>query len=420
MKIIRKTLLGIALIIIGVLLYLNIKVHTGPNLNKQEETDSDIITQLNFLEHQLKNENLGVEMQKIFPEGFVFTYALYGLTWCQIAENQNDNSPMYLRALTEARYAYNSINSDYGKSIFPTSLKPKYGAFYSGWKNYLLSKILACQVDKDTDELAEFELQCEELSKAFSKNKSPYLRSYSNSAWPADSFLGLTSLKIHDNLFVDKYQTVISNWMNKVKLRLDPETGLIPHSVNPMFGNHLEGGRGSSISLILRLLSEIDPEFAAQQFEIYAEKFQITRFGLPAIREYPKGINGMGDVDSGPVILDVGFSGTIVAIGTLKIFGETESANLLSGTIEAFGVSRVKGNQKMYAFGKLPIADAFLCWSKSAKINSEIIELKGLNTYVFGSAMKFHFYSLLVIILILSPFFGKGIIQYFKVILKKK
>ena len=413
-NIIRIIFIGTSLFLIGVLLILNIKIHLGPNLENQMEVNEDAIYQLNFLEDKIKNENLAYKMQNIFPEGYVFTYALYGLTWCELAINEKNDSTLSNRALAEARYAYNQIDTEYAKSNFHSGLNPEYGIYYRGWKNYLLSKILACQNEMNKSEIAEFAFHCDQIARAIDSSKIPYLESYPNSSWPADAFLAIASLQIHDEIISAKYSSIIKNWIENVKSRLDPDSNLIPHSTNSETGETIEGARGSSISLILRLLTEIDPNFALQQFKIYHEKFCMTRFGLPAIREYPKGKSGLGDVDSGPVIFDMGFAGTIVAIGALKSFGEFETANLLSRTIEAFGFSLTFNEKKKFIFGKLPIADLFICWSRISSVNNKVMAIKGVNSYSFGSRSLFHLYSLLVIVIILMILYGKKLIKLLK------
>jgi len=406
-KVFKILKLIIFLILFGVLLLINIKIYTGPDLKNQEKLNTDIVKQLNFLEGKLKNERLADNMQLIFPEGFVFTNALYGLSWCELAINTKNDSILLNRALTESRYAYKQINSDKAKQIFPANFNLKYGIYYRGWRNYLLAKILSCQTNKDSTELARYSTECKQIANAFKLSQTPFLESYPSSSWPADAFLAIASLKIYDDIISVRHDTLINNWISKVKSRLDPATKLIPHSVNPINGKTLEGSRGSSISLILRILSEIDPEFGIEQFEVYKQKFSMSILGFPAIREYPKGKKGKGDIDSGPVIFDIGFAGTIVGIGTLKCYGEYKTANLLSNTIETFGFPITSNNKKKYIFEKLPVADAFICWSRASQVNEQLIQLKGENLYSFGSELRMHLYCAIIIIILSLLFYGK-------------
>jgi hypothetical protein len=116
----------IFLVIIIVLSYLllsvNIKLHTQ-NYTRTEQKE-DIILQLNFLESELKNNDLGDRMQKIYPEGYVFVNALYGLAWCELSLADPKDSALQSRALNEALYAYNNLNSEKAKKHFPKNVIP--------------------------------------------------------------------------------------------------------------------------------------------------------------------------------------------------------------------------------------------------------------------------------------------------------
>ena len=394
LKIIACTIL---LFPIGILVYINIRLHTNPDLENQEETKQDVVRQLNFLCEGLKNNNLGAETQNLYPEGFVFINTLYGLTWAEVAKSEKSESELFKRGLFESRYAYKEINSEYAKSIFDEELKPSFGIFYRGWKNYLLGKILAVQTKKDTSEIKEFKASCDSIASAISQSSTPFLESYWNASWPADAFVAVASLKLHDEIFEPKYDTIIKNWILKVKSNLDTQTGLLSHASNSKTGKTEVGARGSSICLMLIFLADIDPEFAQQQFKVFTEKFPITRFGFLAVREYPEGKDGKGDNDSGPIVWDIGFAGTVVSTGTFKKFGEYDAANQISGCVEGFGFPLSNGNQKKYLFGKLPITDAFTAWARMQEPNKVVIQNKGINTFDWGSTFLFHLVSLLVI-----------------------
>lgn len=396
------------------LLLINIKLHLGPNLENQNETKQSVVKQLNYLENQLKQNGLGKKMQESYPEGFVFINTLYGLTWAEVGQTEEPESILKNKALDEARYAYNQINSSLAKSNFDIELNPEYGIFYRGWKNYLLAEILSIQIKKDSSEIAEFNAGCNDIAHAFANSKNPYIESYFNSSWPADAFVAVASLKLHDEMFGPTYENVINEWLAKVKTKVDPETKLIPHSTDAESGEIIEGTRGSSISILLIFLADIDPEFAEQQFKIFHDRFSITRLKLPAIREYPKGKYGNGDIDSGPVIFDIGFAGTIVSIGTYKKYGEYEIANRISHCVEGFGFPSSSDHEKKYLFGKMPIADAFIAWSRMQNANKNIIKIKGENSYELGSIAMFHLFSAIFLLSILVLLFRKKLIRLVK------
>jgi hypothetical protein len=386
-------------LVVIVLAYINIRLHLSINLQNKEKTQKDVLLQLQFIEKQLKKHDLAIEMQMQYPEGYVFSNVLYGLIWAEIAKESDKKSPIYQKATQEMLYAYNQVNTKYGQSIFPASIKPQYGVFYAGWRNYLLGKILESQAKENAEITKAFKQNCEEIAEAFHNSKSPFLESYQGASWPADSFVAMVSLHIHDQLFGPQYQELIRQWITKVKTLVDKQNGLIPHSADASTGKQIEGARGSSMALILLLLSEMEPKFAQEQFLLFKKEFSQTILQLPCIREYPHGSSGMGDVDSGPVIFGMSPVATIVSVGVFQKFGEYEMANQMFSCIETFGFSNSLETEKIYLMGEMPIADIFIAWVRVQGTQKSIQEKP------FGSIFLFNilcsgFIMLILIILI--------------------
>lgn len=407
MRIIKNTIWLLLLTTTILIVWLNIKLYTD-NLNR-EERKKDIILQLNYLNRELKTNHLGERMQSIFPEGFVFTNVLYGLSWCEVGLV---DTSLYTRknSLNEALFAYEQISSTKAKSLFDPTLNPENGIFYLGWTNYLLSKLL--QLDSSFDGSRYYKIvynkNCELIVDALTHNNSPFLQSYQNQAWPADMCVAMASLSNYEKFNDTRYHSVVTNWVTAVKSKVDPRTKLIPHKVNPENGKTIEGARGCSISLILRLISEVDSDFSKEQYALYKKNFVSTTFGLPSIDEYPVGLCGSGDIDSGPVIFGVGFAGTIVSIGTFSVMGDYELAEKQYKTINAFGFSTKDSDMKKYVLGQMPIADAFIAWSRTAELNDKSNFIMTSNFWAY----KFHFISFIVILILWTLF-------YHKIILKK-
>ncbi|GAA5042805.1 hypothetical protein GCM10011506_45690 [Marivirga lumbricoides] len=393
-----------------IILRINLKLHSE-NYSKQE-VENDIVLQLNFLEDELKSHDLAGRMQQIFPEGNVFINALYGLSWCELALASPGNTKLTNKALNEALFAYNSIDSDKTRLTFPNYLNPENGIFYDGWRNYLLSKILLLKTSFENKEkyLAQYKTQSNLIATALEESKTPYLQSYAGHSWPADMFVAMASLSHYQKVFDETYAPLIKRWLTEVKNNLDTKTGLIPHKVDFQSAHTIEGARGCSIGLILRMLGEIDYGFAEDQFKIADSLFIETTFGLPSMREYPVGEFGLGDIDSGPVIFGVGFSGTIVMIGTLAMYGEANLAEQQYKTIHAFGFDKVRNDQKKYLFGILPMADAFIAWGRATMLNYYQNVKHNKGSWYFS----FHLYSLLFCLLIWLLLFRKRLVHFYK------
>ena len=246
----------------------------------------------------------------------------------------------------------------------------------------------------------KFISQCDSIHSALKNSATPYLQSYVNQSWPADMFVAMASLSDHDKLFGRKYFSSLKNWTQLVKTLLDPETGMIPFESDPLTGKSREGSRGSSSSLVLKMAAEIDRIFTNEQYGLFREKFVTTTFGLPSVREYPIGKSGDGDIDSGPVIFGVGFSATINSIGTIAAMNDHDLSNQLYKTVNAFGFEITTRENKKYLFGKLPMADAFIAYSRASALNQPNSATNKNNNW----RIAFNLYSLIFIFLAWLPF----------------
>lgn len=155
-------------------------------------------------------------------------------------------------------------------------------------------------------------------------------------------------------------------------------------------------------------MAEIDLNFARQQYKLYKQQFVSTTFSLPSINEYPKGQTGKGDIDSGPVIFGVGFAGTIVSIGTFSLLGDHELAGIQYKTINAFGFSYRTSESKKYIFGQLPIADAFIVWSRSSGLQN-LGNTSEANKYW---RIKFHLISMLLMSILWFIYYSRRIFKF--------
>jgi hypothetical protein len=358
------------------LLYFNLYLL---NYDPKEGRLKNNAAQRSHLKRAIHEENAAEQMQGIYPEGYCFTYALYALIWsdCILYDNANCNKQT---AKNEMDYALQKLESDEGKAIFSPNLPLPYGAFYNGWLNYVRGmrlKVNQTSSENDPILIKKFEEGCDNIASAWQKDSAIYLESYLEQTWPADNILCLASLALHDQLFEPKYKAIINAWLAKIKSAEDPKTGLIPHSFSHATGRIKEGARGSSQSLMLCFLPEIDQQYALEKYELYQKYFLDYRLGLPSIREYPiTQPNAGGDIDSGPVVFGIGGSASIVGVRALanqSKFQNNATSTALLATLEGLLIPTQKGEERRFLFGKLPILDIFLTWTagNSSLINSD-------------------------------------------------
>lgn len=370
---------------------INIRLSYKPDLTvgNGDTIDYDLLGELRAL-RDAQHQYADVEMQKLYPEGYIFMNAIYALAWSDFIESLSRKSMYYHEGIYEITKACNRINTELGRSTFQEFEPANFGCFYSGWNNYVLGRklMLLDTASRDSADVIRFQKQSEMIADTF--RKSVYPESYVGASWPADAIVAIASLSLHDRMFSPRYTRVIRDWLKNARLQCD-DHGLIAHAAMPD-GTLTESARGSSQSLILIFLHDIDSQFADQQFKDYRSHFIDERFGLTGIREYPKGISREGDIDSGPIVLQFGFAATLTGMHTLYLYGDLYAATAIRNQIEAFGFpTKGPADKKSYLFGKLPIADAFIAWGHAAdnpknKHNPNFLE--------------FHLWSLLVGLLI--------------------
>ncbi|SCL18901.1 hypothetical protein [Micromonospora inyonensis] len=324
-----------------------------------------VARQLAFLRAAL-DDGAGEDAQTLFPEGYFFAHVLYGLAWVELGMREPARREESSR---EARWALARLESPAGVAPFDPALTPPYGVFHQGWTNWLRGGVLALRPaeGRDPAEVRRFAETSAALGAAFDASTTPYLTAYPQQAWPVDSTVAVASLRLHDTLLPPRFQGTIDRWLDGVRQRLDPRTGLMPHRVDPVTGVPAEVARGTSQSVIHRFLPEIDPVFARQQYRVFRDRYLATPLGLgPAVREYPEGLDGPGDVDSGPLLLGVSLSATVVTLGAAQRHGDHRLAGALANYGELAGVPVQTPWTKRYALGAMPIGDAFLAWGKTA------------------------------------------------------
>ncbi|WP_017556152.1 hypothetical protein [Nocardiopsis baichengensis] len=334
-----------------------------------EEVAADAAPRLAFLRSALR-DGAGADMQALFPEGYFFTHALYGLAR---ADTGTLDARLRDEALWEARWALDRLESPEGTAAFPAGAEPAYGVFHAGWSTYLRVRIveLAGGPDAAPEEAGRLAEDTAELRSAFSASLdrgTPYLEAYPGQAWPVDSVVAAAALARDARVRgTDGHDSLLAAWKEAAAAHTDPATGLIPHRADAATGAPAEGARGSSQALLLRFLPDIDPAWAARDRAAFQEAFASPVAPLPGVREHPHGDDSPGDVDSGPLVLGLSASASTVALGDAVVYGDTASAAALTGFAEALGLPVAAGGERRYLGGALPVGDAFLVWSLTAQ-----------------------------------------------------
>jgi hypothetical protein len=356
----KRVLLGIISLALAFLLLLNVRLHRpgGP---------STVQAQLRYLEGALGDGAAG-EMQTLFPEGYVFTWSLYGLASARLAGQLDARDTHRAHLLAETRRALAAIHSETGRSIFEPGMEPPYGAFYASWSLYVLAEYVraAGPANLPPPVVEGFTRECDRFAQALAAYGSPFLESYPEQVWPADTAPGIAALGIHDAVVAPRYRQTIRRWVADARKRLDPRMGALTHTAEPGTGSPGGGVRGESLALMSRLLVDADPGFAREQYAILREHFLGGVVGITGMREYPHGVEGVADMDTGPLVF--GFSGPAVVVGAAaaRVHGDLAVADALLGGVEVVGLPLQFGGRRFYVGGTRPVGDAFIAWARTS------------------------------------------------------
>ncbi len=86
--------------ILIVLLYLNLSFYYQAEFREGGLLNQSVYEQLQFLKEKSK-AGIADSMQEVYPEGFVFFNAIYGLSWCDLIADLPPKHPIYKEGLKE-------------------------------------------------------------------------------------------------------------------------------------------------------------------------------------------------------------------------------------------------------------------------------------------------------------------------------
>ncbi|MCH1440156.1 MAG: hypothetical protein L7W43_10905 [Rubripirellula sp.] len=399
----KKIGFAVWLSLVSGLLFFNIRLYKpSPLVADNQQTPPTLRLQLNANRTAL-DSNAANKMQQFFPEGYYFSYLFHGLTWLELAMREPQCAA---EAIEQANWCLAQLDSPQARTPFPKHLAPNHGMFYSAWKCHLLAGIATIHGGQDGAQIERLRAECDALSDAIRNSSTPFLPSYTGSAWPCDSIPALHALSTYDRLTNEsRYEDVIADWLTAAARRLDPETGLLPHTADTNDGTDVSTARATSQVIMLRLLPDINATFARDQYSLFRDRFVTTFLGAPCLLEYPSGISGPGDVDSGPLIFGRSLSATVLMMGVAQIYGDTDVANAIGQTGETVGLPWTSADQKYYMAGLLPIGDIMVAYAQVARPWFSGDQHRPDTTYPVASSWRLatHYVSLLIFLPLALP-----------------
>lgn len=199
----------------------------------------------------------------------------------------------------------------------------------------------------------------EHLTRRLAASPIRMLMTYPNETYPIDNCAVVASLGMHARATGGEQPALVREWIENVRARyIDSETGLLVQSLD-INGDPIDAPRGSGTSLGLYFLSFADDAIARDLYVGLRRSLGRVFLGFGAVREYPEGFSGSGDIDSGPIFLGYGLSSTGFSIAGSRLYGDRPYFRRLVASSYLAGAPLRTGDRLEFVTGG-PLGNAIL------------------------------------------------------------
>lgn len=161
---------------------------------------------------------------------------------------------------------------------------------------------------------------------------------YPNECYPADMLWAVAAIQRAARLENTRHDELAESLMAAFDGPLKATEGLPAFQADSRSGCILQGARGCGNSGLLLFAAELDPAVAGRWYDAYEERFWKDTGWIAGFTEMPRGSSKeFMDVDSGPVLFEVGSVSSAFGIGAAKTAGRMDRAAPL--TMEAVACS---------------------------------------------------------------------------------
>jgi hypothetical protein len=234
---------------------------------------------------------------------------------------------------------------------------------YLGYMNLVLS--LHRMLDPDSPYAALNDRVTRHLMRLAKRSRTGLLETYPGEVYPVDNAAFVASVAMHQRATGQDHSKFLAKWFETFEQGyVDTDSGLVVQSVRVSNGHPADAPRGSGTALAAYFLSFANPELSRALHGAIEAQLAEEVAGFGVVREYPRGTQGRGDIDSGPIIFGWGLSPTGFALASSRAHTDRERYRAYYATAHLFGVpvDRVDANgqrTRNFATGG-PIGDALM------------------------------------------------------------
>jgi hypothetical protein len=185
------------------------------------------------------------------------------------------------------------------------------------------------------------------------------IETYPGEAYPTDNAAVAAAIAVHGRATSRDHGKVLAHWAERVlAVQVDKPSRLVFQRMSAANGAPKDAPRGSGTALAAYFAGFADRHVARALAEATLDH-ESTLGGFGAIREYADGYSGLGDVDSGPVMLGVSVAATGFALAPARAFGRDQAFTRIFRTTELFGAPTASEGRTRFLTGG-PIGNALL------------------------------------------------------------
>ena len=240
------------------------------------------------------------------------------------------------------------------------------------WLGYVaLSLGLHRSVDPDFAFVTEHDQIVAALKTRIAASPSRLIETYPGETYPVDVAAAVAAIGVHDQLTHDPTgKAFVHTWTRYLSEHyVDQSSGYLAQNVS---GGEVGTPRGSGTSLAAYFLGFVDEATSRRLYNALRRNSARTALGFATIREFPVGVSGTGDIDSGPVLFGASVSATGFTLSSAKRFRDRTLFTHLYNTASLFGVAFPSGHGTGHAIGG-PLGDAILlamCTAQLPKVGA--------------------------------------------------
>jgi hypothetical protein len=205
----------------------------------------------------------------------------------------------------------------------------------------------------------------EALARRFAASPTSLLESYPGETYPADNAAAVASIALHDRATGEDHRAVVERVLSAMRARYtDDASGLLYQRIDSTTGEPRDGARASGTAMAAFVLGYAGADAVRPWSEALAHQWR-TVLGFGGVREYPAGAAGVGDVDSGPVLLGLGVSASALALAVARRDGDAVRYRSIFASAWLFGLPAEQGGALRFVAGG-PLGDVLLFASLTA------------------------------------------------------